>query len=211
MGISNLIAAAALFLSIISFFQSNKSNKAAKEWEIHKENVRKNEVDEQIFHSKNNSRISVIPSFHLSFNEKIFIKNIANEENFILPISLINLGRESATNIGLEPMTQNRGLEDYFKTERLRENIHFIHEYLDKQYAFPGETVKFSACCKKHDKAHDVFFKIKFSDLVGRTYEQEFRFQYCYEITKKFSMNHISSLPVCIEDDDKTGNSFSIN
>jgi len=30
MGISNLIAAAALCLSIISFFKSNKSNKAAK-------------------------------------------------------------------------------------------------------------------------------------------------------------------------------------
>ncbi len=36
-------------------------------------------------------------------------------------------------------------------------STNLTHEYLDKQYVFSGETVNFSACCKKHDK----------EDLVG--------------------------------------------
>ncbi len=32
-------------------------------------------------------------------------------------------------------------------------STNLTHEYLDKQYVFSGgETVNFSACCKKHDK-----------------------------------------------------------
>ncbi|EIW19110.1 hypothetical protein [Pelosinus fermentans] len=209
MSISDLVSVAALILSIISFYKSNESDKITKRWEVYKENVRQKEVDEQNYYSKNNSRVSLIPYFHLSFNKKIDTKNIGNEEHFILPISLINLGRESATNIRLEPIIQDGGIENYFKTGDLQKNIHFVYEYLNMQYAFPGVSIDFSVCCKKHGTAYDVFFKIRFNDLIGRTYEQEFRFQYCFTVTNEFSMNHTSSLPICIEDSDRTSKPIS--
>ena len=46
--------------------------------------------------------------------------------------------------------------------------------------------------------------KIRFNDLVRRTYEQEFCFRYGFTIMDEFSKNHTSSIPICVEDSDKT-------
>lgn len=200
MSFTDLIAFAALLVSVISLVKTNKKDNFAKEWEFYKERMRQVEVAEQNNLNKSNNRVPLIPYFHLDFNKEMYIKQIGDEDHFVLPITLINLGVESATNIMIEPMIKDGNLDNYFKTGGLHENIHFIHEYLDKQYAFQGDSVNLSATCKKHRNAYDVFFKIRFNDLVGRTYEQEFRFLYCYPISKEISMNHTSSVPVCIED-----------
>ncbi|MEC0969377.1 hypothetical protein [Bacillus altitudinis] len=69
---SNLIAFAALLVSIISFIKSNK-------FELYKEEKRQREVAEQNMHDKNNNRVPLIPYFHLSFNKEIYTKQIGNE------------------------------------------------------------------------------------------------------------------------------------
>ena len=46
--------------------------------------------------------------------------------------------------------------------------------------------------------------KIRFNDLVRRTYEQEFCFRYGFTIMDEFSKNHTPSIPICVEDSDKT-------
>ncbi|MEK3889809.1 hypothetical protein [Bacillus sp. FSL K6-3431] len=210
MDISNLIALFALIVSSGGIYLSYKNHRTTKEWEFYKENIRQKEQDEQNFYSKNKSRISLIPYFHLSFNKEIYVKNINNEACLILPISLINLGKESATNVQLVQMTKSESTNCYFKTDGLQQNIHFLYDYLDKQYAFIDDTINFSVRCNKHSKAYNVFFKIRYNDLAGRTYEQEFRFQYCFKIMNEFSMNHTSDLPICIEDIDKTNSPIQL-
>lgn len=208
MDISNLIAAAALVFSIYNYYKNKQREKTNKEWEIYKEKVRQKESVEQSFHTNNNNRITLIPHFHLSLDKDIYVKNIDNKEVLILPISLINLGKESATNIQLVQMREGYGLNSYFKADGLQEEIHFLYGYLDKQYAFTGNYINFSVRCNKHDDVHNVNFKIKYNDLVGRTYEQEFRFQYWFSQMKEFSMNHVSNLPVCIDDSDRTNDNI---
>lgn len=204
MDYSNLISLFALVISIIALYMNQKNyNKSQLRQEI-LENKREAELHEQQKHGKNVDRTAIIPYFTLLCEKKIYVKEISNQEMLILPISLINLGRESATNIRLEPVVPGGGLEHYFETENSNQNVHFVHEYLDKQYAFPEDVVNFSSCCSKHNNAYNVLFKIRFNDLVGRTYEQKFRFQYCFSIMNEFSMNHWSSIPICINDNDLT-------
>jgi len=92
MDISNLIAIFALIVSGVGIYLSYKNHRTTREWEFYKENIRQKEQVEQNYYSKNNSRVSIIPYFHLLLNNKIYVKNINDETNLILPISLINLG-----------------------------------------------------------------------------------------------------------------------
>ncbi|WP_078394569.1 hypothetical protein [Shouchella patagoniensis] len=101
MDMSNWIAAIAVVLSGIGIYLSYKNHRITRLWEFYKENKRQSEQEEQINDAKNTSRVSLIPYFHLLLVQEIFIKNISGEENLILPISLINVGRETATNIQL--------------------------------------------------------------------------------------------------------------
>lgn len=204
MDLSNWIAAIAVVLSGIGIYLSYKNHRITRLWESYKENKRQSEQEEQMNDAKNTSRVSLIPYFHLLLDQDIYIKNISGEENLILPISLINVGRETATNIQLVQMTKSEGLDSYFKTNGREKGLHSISDYIDKQYAFIGELIHFTACCKKHDRAYSVFFKVRFNDLVGRTYEQDFRFLYCFHFSKEFTMNHTSNLPICIDEMDKT-------
>jgi hypothetical protein len=203
MQISDILSAIAVLLSIVVFVKSNKDQEKNELVEQQRENIRK---QYQILLKENQNRVSLIPYFHLEFEEKIYVNEDLDKKRLILPITLINLGKESATNIRLIPMFEDGGIENYFKTCGLSQNIHFVYSYLDKQYALSKDKIKFSSCCDFHGVAYDVYFKIRFDDLVGRTYEQKFRFQYCYTVMSDFSENSTTFLPVCIDDSDKTSN-----
>ncbi|WP_404457186.1 hypothetical protein [Oceanobacillus kapialis] len=208
MSYSDWIALFAFVVSGIGIYLSYKNHRSTREWEFYKENIRQKEQEVQEFYSKNNSRVSLIPYFHLLLDKEIHIKNISDEENLILPISLVNVGRETATNVQLVQMSNIDELGGYFKTDGIQNDSHFIRHYIEKKYAFIGESISFTAGCKKHDRACNVSFKIKFNDLVGRTYEQSFRFLYCFPHSKEFTMNHTSNIPICIEDNDKTSSTI---
>lgn len=203
---SSFISLIAIVISIIALYMNQKNYNKSQLWQEILADKREIELHEQQKHSKNTDRTSIIPYFTLSCEKKIYVKEISDEEMLILPLSLINLGRESATNIRLEPVVPGGGLEHYFMTENSSKDIHFVYEYLDKQYALPEGAVNFSSCCARHNNAHNVSFKVRFNDLVGRTYEQDFRFQYSFGLMDKISMNHWSGVPVCIDDKDLTNN-----
>lgn len=195
-----------ILISAVSLYSSNIARKTSQLLEQEREEIRHTEKLYENFLIKNNNRILLIPYFQLDLEKEIYVKKHSGSNLCILPITLINLGRESATNICLISMAKDGGPESYFKTEGLVKNIHFIHEYLNKQYAAAGEKVDFSACTNDYKSAHNVHFKIQFNDLIGRTYEQEFRFQYSLSIMRNFSMNHTTSVPICIDDRDRTNN-----
>lgn len=204
--ISDYVAIVAIIVSIIGIFIGYKNHKSNQLLTVNQEVMRQKENKYQTLLNKNHSRVSLIPYFHLELEKEIYVKKQTDRNLCILPITLINLGKESATNIRLIPILDNGGLEDYFKTSGESNYEHFIHDYLDKQYAFPQGRVNLSAHCNEHECAYDVYFKIQFNDLVGRTYVQKFRFQYCTTIMNNFSLNHSTSVPICIKDEDKTEN-----
>lgn len=141
-----------------------------------------------------------MPRFNLVLDKEIELKRkIRTEEMFIFPISLKNIGQNTATNIKLEPVLEDGIFTHYSRTDNLHGETHGISDYLDKQYAMVGETINFTLVCNKHDKAFNVYFRIKFNDIDGRTYEQDFHFGYFYPISNKFSMSNTSENPVYIE------------
>lgn len=204
MNTSDWIAFFALIVSAVGIYLSYKNQKTTREWDFYKEEMKQTEQAKQNYYTKNNSRINLMPHFHLLLDKEIGVEKNSDEEIFVLPISLINVGRENATNIRLVPMLEDETSTHYFKTGNLHGELHGIRDYIDKQYAIIGEAINFTTSCKKHDKSLNVFFKIRFDDIAGRTYEQDFRFLYCFQISNKITMNHTSNLPICIDDNDKT-------
>jgi len=141
-----------------------------------------------------------MPRFNLVLDKEIEVRQKKQaEEILVFPITLKNIGQNTAINMRLEPIFEDGTSTHYARTDNLHGEIHGISDYINKQYAMVGETINFTLVCNKHDKALNVYFKIKFNDIDGRTYKQDFHFEYCYPISNKFSMSNSSENPVCIE------------
>lgn len=205
MEVSNYFSALAILVSIIGIGISYKNYKSNQILSMRQEKLRKMENKLQVQLNNTNSRIAIIPHFHLELEDEIYLKEQNNKKKIILPIKIINLGRESATNVRLIPLKETGDFNSYFKTnDDVNNHKHFVHDYLDKQYALPQEVISFSVRCEFHSNAYDVYFKIQFNDLIGRTYQQDFKFQYCKAISNNFSYNNYISVPICINVEDKT-------
>lgn len=114
-----IIAALSLIMSIITNKKNSKQNceyrEKMQEVEFEKEKIhqRERKIDEMFMQL--NSRSNLIPYFHLILDDSKIEKIIHNGSRQIkLVIGLINIGKESATNIMLFPMGE--GLENYLET-----------------------------------------------------------------------------------------------
>lgn len=203
-----IIAALSLIMSIITNKKNSKQNceyrEKMQEVEFEKEKMhqRERKIDEMFMQL--NSRSNLIPYFHLILDESKIEKIIHNGSRQIkLVIGLINIGKESATNIMLFPMGE--GLENYLETLYKKENSYFIHDYLSQNFALFKENVTFSIV-KEIPKDNDgkianfIKFKIRFRDLIGNLYEQEFEFGYDNYVVNGFNLKSSSSVPYLIEE-----------
>ncbi|RHT35960.1 hypothetical protein DW790_11880 [Firmicutes bacterium AM31-12AC] len=191
-----IIAALSLIMSIITNKKNSKQNceyrEKMQEVEFEKEKIhqRERKIDEMFMQL--NSRSNLIPYFHLILDDSKIEKIIHNGSRQIkLVIGLINIGKESATNIMLFPMGE--GLENYLETLYEKENSYFIHDYLSQNFALFKENVTFSIV-KEIPKDNDgkianfIKFKIRFRDLIGNLYEQEFEFGYDNYVVNGFNL-----------------------
>ena len=203
-----IIAALSLIMSIITNKKNSKQNceyrEKMQEVEFEKEKIhqRESKIDEMFMQL--NSRSNLIPYFHLILDDSKIEKIIHNGSRQIkLVIGLINIGKESATNIMLFPMGE--GLENYLETLYEKENSYFIHDYLSQNFALFKENVTFSIV-KEIPKDNDgkianfIKFKIRFRDLIGNLYEQEFEFGYDNYVVNGFNLKSSSSVPYLIEE-----------
>lgn len=197
-----IIAALSLIMSIITNKKNSKQNceyrEKMQEVEFEKEKIhqRERKIDEMFMQL--NSRSNLIPYFHLILDDSKIEKIIHNGSRQIkLVIGLINIGKESATNIMLFPMGE--GLENYLETLYEKENSYFIHDYLSQNFALFKENVTFSIV-KEIPKDNDgkianfIKFKIRFRDLIGNLYEQEFEFGYDNYVVNGFNLKSSSSV-----------------
>lgn len=175
-----------------------------QDFEIQKEIIRQQERNTDEIFMRLNSRSNLIPHFHLILdNTKIEKLTNNNSEHMKLVIGLINIGKESASNITLYPFRE--GLADFLKVLYEQENSYFIYEYLNQYYALPKERVSFSIVKeipkKDNGRISDfIEFKIRFRDLLGNLYEQRFEFGYDNYIVKGFNLKSSSGIPRFIEE-----------
>src|SRR5699024_10339258 len=96
----------------------------------------------------------------------IIVNKNSFEEIFIIPISLINIGKENGTNIRLEPIFEDKENAYHFETNNQEGEIHYIRNYIDKKYALIGEEINISIRCKKNDQEIQVYYKIRFDHIA---------------------------------------------
>lgn len=193
---------------IINFFYTRKQDKIGlmfQNWQVYfeenKEKIRQQEkITDNIF-KKLNSRAGLIPYFNIILDDS---KIKENNEKIYLGISLINIGKESATNVGI-CLTEERK-EIIVEGYDTNQNSYIVYNYLDKYYAMVGDKISFSIVTDRKEKIMNVFlrFKIQYYDLIGNRYEQEFRFGFYDDFNGKnkkyYNLNNISYLPKLVEE-----------
>ena len=187
---------------IINFFYTRRQDKIGlmfQNWQVYfeenKEKIRQQEkITDNIF-NKLNSRAGLIPYFNIILDDSKI-----KEENgkIYLGVSLINIGKESATNVGI-CLTEERK-EIIVEGYDTNQDSYIVYNYLDKYYAMVGDKISFSIVTDRKEKIMNVFlrFKIQYYDLIGNRYEQEFRFAFYDDFNGKnktyYSLNNISDL-----------------
>ena len=151
---------------------------------------------------KLNSRSNLIPFFHIVLDDSK-IEKIEGEKKIKLTIGIINIGKEAANNIEIYPM--GNGLENNFATVNEQHNNYFLCDYLSKYYAMSGDLVEFSLMkeipLENGGKINNfIRFKVRFKDLLGNLYEQEFEFGYDNYLVKGYNLKNSSSIPLLIEE-----------
>lgn len=208
--ISIVISVITLIYTIIWNYCSNKRVKQVekineenynwkKNFDIYKEENRQKNILIQNLLSEQNTRASIIPYFN------VVLKNnrIKKEENsLILEIGFINIGRESATNVELSTKFPDKGLQGYFYSESYPKKNYYIYEYLSQYYAAAREevTFKIKVDLKDGEEICDFLkFKIKYSDLIGNEYAQEFRFGFSMLNRITYNLDNTSYKPVLLK------------
>jgi len=206
--LSIIISLLALGISYITSKNEKQYYQKSYSFDKQKEVIRIQEkrIDDVI--ARLNSRSSLIPFFNLALNDED-IKVIENgkENKLILNINIINIGKESAANIMICPCNDNEDTSYYFKNNGRIDENYAVYDYLDNYYAFPKQCVRFSISTKLGEKESrgNISFKIKFTDLIGNVYEQEFYFIYGplngpeANSNYYFSRESYSNMPLLVE------------
>ena len=176
-----VISAISLVYTIIKNYYSDKRLKHAEK------------INEENYNWKKNFDI---------YKEENRQKDILIQNSLILEIGFINIGKESATNIQLVPKFPDEGLQGYIYSEGYPKKVYYINEYLSQYYATTREKVTFKVKVelKNEEKINDFFrFKIKYSDLIGNEYEQEFRCGFYMLDCIAYNLNNTSYKPILLK------------
>lgn len=147
------------------------------------------------------SRSDLTPYFHLNRTKsRIFYK----KDVLVVEIYLTNVGRGTATNIMTCPMISgSKDFPIYFEQDPWNgKATHGFYNYFSENFAIPNESISFGlhVLDQQADQSYFLMFKIKFSDSMGRQYEQQFRFGYDNYLVKGINQNSTSYAPVLIKD-----------
>ena len=197
----------ALIISIIALYRQIKRDRKdlefqdyQREFEDYKERQRIQEKRSDDLQNQINNRSELIPYFSIDH-----AKSILDLDTMVVELFFTNVGKESATNIGIVKLREGKyRVPIYFDTDYMKydEPIHTIHDYFSEYFAMPKESIflKISSTDDNQQQLYFMNFKIQFTDLLGRIYEQEFRFGYDNMFVNGINKNSISYPPKLIKD-----------
>lgn len=199
-----VISALSLAFGIFNSFSTKKNAKIIRKeqryFDRYKDQKHHKEKEFELKLQQIDSRSQIIPYFVLSLDDDGL--KVLNHRK-IIELSLINIGKESAINIRLSPWDEIICPSIYFVTTSVDQHNHHIYKYLDKTFAMPQNKISLAICVddQAESVSNRVQFKIQYSDLIGRTYEQEFSFRYSYKgFINGFHLERYSKTPKLIED-----------
>ena len=181
-------------------FNKEAQEKLSNFQEFQKEfSIYKQSIDELQFNLQNRS--DLIPYFHLNRTKsRIFSVN----HQLIVEIYLTNVGRGTATNIMTCPVYNDlSGNPIYFdQSPSSGKATHAFYNYFSENFAIPNESISFSLSeiNQQAKQLYFLIFKIKFTDALGREYEQKFKFGYDNYLVKGINQNSKSYPPKLIKD-----------
>lgn len=210
-----VISISALILSIISFIFNRKDKKiehdysmAIKDFEVQKEKIRRFERNDDKFENRMNLITTLKPYFDIKLHGDDFdTDNINGSLRLKIGIGLINIGKDTAVNVNLFPY--NSSSEFLFENNDDEENRSLVDIYFSDGYVKVGEVIKLRIIKDILDADRDnqsIKFKIKYNDLIGNLYEQEFKITYSNYMFGGFERENKSYPPQIIEyADNKSG------
>lgn len=202
--LDTILAITSFIFSCFTLFQTHKRDKQNKEfrdWQIDfntsKENIRLVEKQNDLILAQLNTRVGLIPHFHLALEKSDII---FDSKCTILKISLINVGKECACNIYIQPFDEDCKIPTYFLSQTGSTKNIVIQDYLNQYYALPKEFIYFKISTTNiHENTDFIRFKIRYYDLIDNLYEQEFKIGYDCVFLKGFNLNYYSALPQLIK------------
>lgn len=204
------LAILSLVISVITLMiQTQRDKKDSEFQEYQKDFVKYKEIQRlqekrsDDLQSQISNRSELIPYFSIDH-----AKSMLDLDTMVVELFFTNVGKESATNIGIVQLRKGKyGVPIYFDTDHMKadEPIHNIHTYFSEYFAMPKESISLKISSKDDDQKQLYFmnFKIQFTDLLGRIYEQEFRFGYDNQFVNGINKHSISYLPKLIKDINK--------
>lgn len=200
-----LVSAASLFISYYLYKETKSNNQNMLIFDKQKEHIRRQEKKLDDVISRLNSRSNFIPFFNIELDDKnINFEERDKETHVVLTIKLRNIGKESASNIMLyEYQNVDNSPNKYFKDNKDVSDKYYIDDYLNKYYAFPKQCITFSLHRSVNtDKTYgNISFRLKYNDLIGNTYMQEFNFKYKADMKEacEFSRENYSNQPILLK------------
>lgn len=182
-----LISILAFILSLISFIYNRKDKKiehdysrAMKEFEEQKENIRRLERNDDKFENRLNLISILKPYLDIKLYSEDFDTCYTEDNAFLkIGIGLINIGKDTAVNIELSPYSDLNIFN--FKKSDDEENKTVLDGYLSENSVKVDDVIKLWIMKEILDVDREnqcIKFKIKYYDLIGNLYEQEFEFTY---------------------------------
>ena len=157
-------------------------------------------TNELQFSIENQSNLK--PYFHIN-RTKSCIEYDSNKKLYV-KLYLTNVGRGTATNIMTREMKKDsNGNSIYFdQVPSLERMTHGFHNYFSENFAIPNESINLEIFEIENNEEQNYFieFKIKFSDVIGREYEQEFKIGYDNYFVRGINQNSTSYPPKLIKD-----------
>ena len=221
---SDKVAFIALVISLITGFFTFFSNRKKKK------DADKRQKAQDAFNKEAQEKLSDFQDFQKSFSEYQQITNelqfsIENQSNLkpyfhinrtkscieydsnkklYVKLYLTNVGRGTATNIMTRDMRNDSNGNTIFfdQVPSLGKVTHGFHNYFSENFAIPNESINLEICELANNQKQNYFieFKIKFSDVIGREYEQEFKFGYDNYLVRGINQNSTSYPPKLIKD-----------
>lgn len=203
-----IISVFALILSMINFVYGRKDKKeekyykeSMKKFEKEKENIRQLERKSDIIENRLNLISTLMPYFDIRLKDIYFTSiDLYGKPHLKMIIELCNVGKDTAVNLMLYPYKE--GMKGYFKKTNGLENELSPCGCIDENTAKVDDSIKFSALREipSSGKVEDfVNFKVRYNDLIGNVYEQEFEFGYDNYLVKGFNKKKRSYQPKIIK------------